>query len=115
MEESKKTTIVVSRTLDNSGAFSVPIYVPFVPKEVVVSNMNYYNDGTETTDFSRLTTSMIQSLDGCIGVFQDGSMGSMMNESVSFRVGRPVRGDIEFRFSNENRAGTLCFTLTFLG
>ena len=112
MDYKEKTTIVITQLLTNSGRFSHPIYCHFIPDEVVVSNMNYYNDGTEA-GFSRLSTSMITSLDSCIGVFQDGENSPMQSSSVSYSVGKPVRGDIEFNFTGA-RAGTLVFTLTFI-
>ena len=114
MEYKEKTTIVITQNLNGlAGKFSYPIYCPFLPDEVVVSNMNYFHDGTEA-GFSRLSTSMINSLDSCIGIFQDGENSPMQSSSVSYSVGKPVRGDTEFFYTIPARAGTLVFTLTFI-
>ena len=113
MDYKEKTTLVVTQTLNNSGRFSYPIYCPFIPDEVIVSNMNYYSTGNEA-GFSRLSTNMITSLDSCIGVFQDGENSPMQSSSISYSVRKPVRGDIQFEYTNSNRAGTLVFTLTFI-
>lgn len=113
MDFKEKTTIVISQTLTNSGNFSYPIYCSFIPDEVIVSNMNYYNNGTEL-GFSRLSSSMVSSLDGCIGIFQDGENSPMQSSAVSYSVGKPVRGNIYFEYTNQNRLGQLVFTLTFI-
>jgi hypothetical protein len=114
--EKNQTTVFITTVLSGttSGTFSENLYLPFTPKTVCVSNVNYANDGATEEGFFSVTTSLIKSLDNILFMARDESSGFYNSAPMTFPSVRNVSGTVEFSYNSiVTRSGFLTFALTF--
>ena len=102
--------IITHTTADGERSFTRNIHVPFTPTHIKFSNM-YFTDPANNDYFYAITSDLISSIDGRIGIANNFFQPS---EPLVFTNDKPINGTYTFNTDAGMELGFLTFTITFI-
>lgn len=92
-----RTTVFVSQTaLGNNQSFNAKITVPFVPDEMIVKNITYYQSAGAGTIWFVKSSLIAQDVLGCFGSSGAGWQPTSTGEQSTFKLQRLINGTYQF-------------------